>query len=375
MTYRLISAADCLIDFSRLFEITRKQGANRMNQIQEEAQSEGNATPSPDLVKKLAPYCQHDQLRGVLELIITCVAFVALWAAAWWALSISYLLTLAISIPAGAFLVRLFLIKHDCGHGAFFRNRAANNWLGRILGVVTLTPYQVWRHSHALHHATTGNLDRRGAGDIDTLTVREYRALSRGGRIAYHLYRNPLVMFVVGPAYHFLLRNRLPLRLRSADRRYWISAMGTNLSIALIAGTMIYFLGAGPFLLVQLPITLFAASLGVWMFYIQHQFEDTYWAKTGEWASPDAALYGSSHYDLPGILRWLTAYIGMHQIHHLNARIPFYRLPQVLRDFPELARIRHITLMQSLKCVKLRLWDESQRKLISFAEANALPAE
>jgi omega-6 fatty acid desaturase (delta-12 desaturase) len=350
--------------------------------MQQEAQSEGNATPDPNLtpsnlLKALAPYRRPNQLRSLFELVVTGITFVALWAAAWWALSISYWLTLLISVPAAAFLVRLFLIKHDCGHGAFFRHRGANDWLGRILGAVTLTPYQVWRHSHAIHHATTGNLDKRGAGDIDTLTVREYQALSRGQRLAYRLYRHPLIMFVVGPAYHFLLRNRLPLRLRSANRQYWISAMGTNAAIACIAGIMIYFLGAGPFLLVQLPITIIASSIGVWIFYIQHQFEDTYWAKDDAWKSPDAALYGSSHYDLPGILRWITAYIGMHQIHHLSARIPFYRLPQVLRDFPELSRIRHITIMQSLKCVKLRLWDEGQRKLVSFAEAEAgaLPAE
>ena len=346
-----------------------------MNQMEQEAQSEGNATPTPDLPTALAPYRQPDQLRSVAELVVTSVTFVALWAAAWWALSISYLLTLVISVPAAAFLVRLFLIKHDCGHGAFFHNRGVNDWLGRILGVVTLTPYQIWRHSHAIHHATTGNLDKRGVGDIDTLTVREYQARSSGRRLAYRLYRHPLIMFVVGPAYHFLFRNRLPLRIRNAGQQYWISAMGTNAAIALVAGPMIYFLGVGPFLLVQLPITLTAASIGVWIFYVQHQFEDTYWAEDNSWESPNAALYGSSHYDLPGILRWITAYIGMHQVHHLSSRIPFYRLPQVLRDFPELSRIRHITIMESLNCIKLRLWDEGRRKLVSFSEASVQPAE
>ena len=346
-----------------------------MDYMQQEAQSEKNLTPACDLPKALARYRKPDHMRSVLELIITGVLFVVFWVAAWWALSISYWLTLAISVPAGAFLVRLFLIKHDCGHGAFFRRRIFNDWVGRVLGVLTLTPYDVWRRDHAIHHATSGNLDKRGTGDIDTLTVREYRALPRWRRIAYRLYRHPLIMFGVGPAYHFLLRNRLPLGFTNADRRFWISTMGTNATIALVGSIMIYFLGAAPFLLVQLPITLLAASIGIWLFYVQHQFEDTVWAKDHAWKSHDAALYGSSHYDLPGVLSWITANIGVHHVHHLSSRIPFYRLPQVLRDFPELTRIRRLTLMQSFVCLRLRLWDEGQRKLVSFAEARALQAE
>ena len=249
-----------------------------MDYMHQETQSEKNLTPACDLPKALTRYREPDHMRSVIELIITGVLFVVFWVAAWWALSISYWLTLAISVPAGAFLVRLFLIKHDCGHGAFFRRRIFNDWVGRVIGVLTLTPYDVWRRKHAIHHATSGNLDKRGTGDIDTLTVKEYRALPRLRRIVYRLYRHPLIMFGVGPAYHFLLRNRLPLGFSHADRRYWISTMGTNATIALVAGIMIYFLGAAPFLLVQLPITLLAASIGIWLFYVQHQFEDTVWA-------------------------------------------------------------------------------------------------
>ncbi len=343
--------------------------------MQQQAQTEKNLTPARDLLKALARYREPHHVRSVFELMITGGSFVVFWVAAWWALSISYWLTLAICVPAGAFLVRLFLIKHDCGHGAFFRRRAFNDWVGRVLGVLTLTPYDIWRRDHAVHHATSGNLDKRGIGDIDTLTVREYRALPWFRRLAYGLYRHPLVMFVVGPAYHFLLRNRLPLGFANADRRFWISAMGTNATIALVAGIMIYFLGVGPFLVVQLPITLLAATIGVWLFYVQHQFEDTVWAEDHAWTSHDAALFGSSHYDLPGVLSWLTAHIGVHHVHHLSSRIPFYRLPHVLRDFPELTRIRRLTLMQSFVCVKLRLWDEGQRKLVSFSEARRLQAE
>jgi len=344
-----------------------------MNDKQADTQSERLATSPRDLLKAMAPYRQPSHLRSTLELFITGTAFVGLWLAAWWALSISYWLTLAFSIPAGAFLVRLFLIKHDCGHGAFFRGKFFNDNVGRILGVLTLTPYDGWRRCHATHHATSGNLDKRGVGDIDVLTVKEYRALGRGARLAYRLYRNPLVMFGVGPAYQFLLRNRLPLGIDGADKRYWLSAMGTNLGIALVAGILIYFIDAGPFLLVHMPIALLASSIGIWLFYVQHQFEDTYWAKDDTWKMQDAALQGSSYYHLPAVLAWITAHIGIHHVHHLSSRIPYYRLPQVLRDFPELASNHRLTFMQSLVCLRLRLWDEGQRKLVSFAEARALP--
>ena len=327
------------------------------------------ATQARDWIQALARYREPNQVRSVLELIITAAPFVVLWVIAWFALSISYWLTLAISVPAAGFLVRLFLIQHDCGHGAFFRRKAINDWIGRVIGVFTLTPYDVWRRHHSVHHATSGNLAKRGTGDIDTLTVREYLALSRSRRIAYRVYRHPFVMFVVGPAYVYLLRNRLPLGFTGAGWRYWISTMGTNAGIALVAGLLIYAIGAGPFLLVHLPITLLAASMGVWLFYVQHQFEDTVWEESPDWTMHEAALYGSSHYDLPGVLRWFSANIGVHHVHHLYSRIPYYRLPQVLRDFPELAEVRRLTLMQSFACVKLRLWDEGQRKLVSFAKA------
>ena len=339
-----------------------------MEHSQHAAQAEQNPIPARDLLKELARYRDPNPVRSLFELILTGLSFVALWIAAWWSFSISYWLTLALSVPASAFLVRLFMIQHDCGHGAFFRRRALNDWVGRIIGVITLTPYHVWRRSHAIHHATSGNLDKRGIGDIDLLTVREYQALPRWRRIGYRLYRHPLVMFGVGPSYNFFLRNRLPVGFSRAGWRFWASAMGTNAAIALVAGVLIYFLGAAPFLLVQLPIALLASSIGVWLFYVQHQFDDTFWAEDHIWEMPDAALYGSSHYDLPRVLRWITANIGVHHVHHLNSRIPFYRLPLVLRDFPELTKIRRITLLQSLMCPKLRLWDEHQWKLVSFSE-------
>ena len=240
-------------------------------------------------------------------------------------------------MPAAGFLVRLFMIQHDCGHGAFFRHRLANDWIGRALGVLTLTPYDFWRRTHAIHHATSGNLERRGIGDIDTLTVREYLALPRWGRLIYRLYRHPAVMFGVGPAYLFILRHRLPFGLMRGGWQPWLSTMATNLAIAIIVAALMWLIGVGPFLLVHLPIMLLAAAMGVWLFYVQHQFEHTVWADNENWNLHEAALHGSSYYVLPGILRWFTANIGIHHVHHLCSRIPYYRLPRVLRDHPELA--------------------------------------
>ena len=328
--------------------------------------------PARDWVKILAKYREPDLFRSFLELSITIFAYVSLWVSAWLALSVSYWLTLAISIPAAAFLVRLFLVQHDCGHAAFFKNRRANEWVGRLIGVLTMTPNAVWQKAHAIHHASTGNLDKRGIGDIDTLTVNEYKALSKPRRIAYRLYRNPLVLFVIGPAYLFILDNRIPPKQLRKEWRYWLSAMGTNLSVLLLAVVVIYFIGLVPFLMVQLPITIVAASMGVWMFYVQHQFEDTVWEQNDEWSVHEAALHGSSYYDLPAWLAWVTGNIGVHHVHHLYSKIAFYRLPQVLRDYPELVNVHRITIRESLATVKLRLWDEKQKKLVSFAAAQGL---
>ncbi len=276
-----------------------------------------------------------------------------------------------LTVPAGAFLLRLFLIQHDCGHGAFFRHQAINDAVGRVLGVLTFTPYDYWRRSHAIHHASTGNLDARGVGDVDTLTVAEFRALSRTRRCLYRLYRHPVVLFGFGPAYLFLLRHRLPIGMMRKGWRPWLSALGTNASIVAVAGVMIWAIGFKLFLLVHLPITLIAASLGVWFFYVQHQFEQTHWDRGEDWSFHAAALHGSSHYDLPLILRWFSANIGVHHVHHLASRIPFYRLPEVMREVPVLARISRVTLRESFGAVRLVLWDEQKRRLVSFADARA----
>jgi omega-6 fatty acid desaturase (delta-12 desaturase) len=328
------------------------------------------ATPDARrLMRDLAAYRGADTARSLFELGATAVPFVLLWVLMWAALDAGYWVGLLLALPAGGFLVRLFMIQHDCGHGSFFRRRSTNDWVGRVIGVVTLTPYDSWRLSHAQHHANSGNLDRGDIGSIDTLTVAQFRARTRLRQLLYRLYRHPIVMFGVGPAYLFVLRHRLPADLMRTGWQSWMSAMATNLAIAFMVAVVIWLVGVVPFLLVQLPITLLAAALGVWLFYVQHQFEDTFWEHDPDWNFHDAALHGSSHYDLPPVLRWFTANIGVHHVHHLSSRIPYYRLPEVLRDRPELRHIGRLTLLESLKGIRLALWDENQRRLVSFAAA------
>ena len=322
--------------------------------------------------KVLNRYREPSDARSIVELAITALPLAGLWVAIWAGVHFGhYWLSVLLTLPAAGFFLRMFIIQHDCGHGSFFRNRRANDWLGRVIGVLTLTPYDYWRRSHALHHASSGHLERRGIGDIDTLTVAEYRALSARGRLRYRIYRNPIVMFGIGPAYLFLFEQRLPVDLMRGGWVPWTSAMVTNAAIAAMVGSLMWLVGPGTFLLVHLPIALIAGSAGVWLFYVQHQFEDTLWDRGPAWNMQEAALHGSSHYDLPAVLRWFTANIGMHHIHHLCSRIPYYRLPRVLRDHPELRGIGRLTLWQSFRCVRFVLWDETGRRLVSFHDAKS----
>ena len=336
--------------------------------MKQHATSLPTTSDSRALTKALNQYREPYNVRSVFELVITALPLALLWLLTWAALDAGYWSGLLLTLPAAGFLVRLFMIQHDCGHGSFFRHRLANDWVGRVIGVVTLTPYDFWRRAHALHHASSGNLDRRGIGDIDTLTVREFLALPKGGQLLYRLYRHPVVMFGVGPAYLFIFQHRFPMGLTRSGWQPWLSAMATNVAIAVLLAIMIWLVGFGPFLLVQLPITLFAASIGVWLFYIQHQFEDTFWALDEKWNFHEAGLYGSSYYELPIVLRWFTANIGVHHVHHLCSRIPYYRLPQVLKDHPQLSSIGRLTLVQSFRCVRKVLWDEDRHRLVSFRE-------
>ncbi|MBF9057729.1 fatty acid desaturase [Rhodobacterales bacterium HKCCSP123] len=326
------------------------------------------------LSRVLARYRSPDPARSALELTVTLVPFLATWAVAWWMLSHSIALAVVLALGNAAFLVRLFMIQHDCGHGSFFRSRQLCNWIGRAIGIVTLTPYDVWRETHAIHHATTGNLDRRGVGDLPTLTVAEYRAKGRVGRGLYRFVRHPLFLFGVVPFYSFFLQNRLPVGLMRAGWTYWLSVMATNAAIAAVLTTLLWFDGWEVVAFVFFPTMLLAASAGMWFFYVQHQFEHTFWNREENWNVQDAALGGSSHYDLPQPLRWITGNIGVHHVHHLASRIPFYRLPEVLRDHDALVQSNRVTLHESLSCARLALWDETERRLVTFAEAGRLPA-
>jgi omega-6 fatty acid desaturase (delta-12 desaturase) len=333
--------------------------------------SPGDATPgfsATTLAQRLTRYRRPSGPRGICEIVLTFGPLALVCLLAWEALSHHVWWGLAL-IPVGAaFLMRLFMIQHDCGHGAFLPGKRLNDWLGRALGVLTLTPYDYWRRAHAIHHATSGALDRRTIGGIDTLTVAEYRALTPLRRLGYRLYRHPLVMFGVGPAFVFLIQHRLPIGMMRDGWRPWVSTMITNLcALGLIIGLALVF-GLAPFLLFYVPVVVLAASMGVWLFFVQHQFEGTYWARDDAWEFHDAAFHSSSHYDLPAPLRWLTANIGVHHVHHLSSRIPFYRLSQVMRDEPSLKTVGRLTLLQSLRCVPLALWDDANRRLISFRQ-------
>lgn len=342
-----------------------------MEHLSNGAQAKIEPRPAHEWVKTLSTYREPSPLRSWFELAVTIGPFIILWALAWWSLSVSYWLAFAIAIANGAFLLRLFAIQHDCGHGAFFNNRNLSDWLGRVLGVLTLTPYDVWRRTHSIHHSASGNLGRRGIGDIYTMTVAEYEQLTPMNRLKYRLYRNPIVLFGFGPGYLFLLQNRLPFGLMNSVK-YWVSAMGTNIALLAALTVILYFGGIMPILLVFLPTTLLAATAGMWLFYVQHQFEDTHWDSDEDWQVHHSALEGSSHYVMPSVLQWLSANIGIHHVHHLYARIPFYRLPEVLRDHQELADGHRMTIRESLRNARLNLWDEKTKQLLSFRQARTL---
>ena len=332
--------------------------------------------PTPEAAaawtRRLAAYRTPIMARSLFELAVTAIPFLLIFALSWAALSISPWLSVALSLANAAFVVRLFMIQHDCGHGAFFRSRRLNDWIGRIIGVATLTPYDVWRRNHATHHATTGNLDHRGIGDIPTLTVAEYHAKPLMGRILYRLLRHPVVLFGIAPFYSFFIQSRLPVGQMGSGARFWVSALVTDAALLVVLGTLFVLGGLPVLLFVYLPMMLLAASAGMWLFYVQHQFEDTSWDGNDTWSVQEAALQGSSHYVLPPVLRWITANIGVHHVHHLASRIPFYRLPEVLRDHPVLSDVHRLGLRESLSCAALALWCERNRRLVSFREARRL---
>ncbi len=342
-----------------------------MNKMFDQSVGETQPLKARDWIQVLARYRTPSMTRSIFELAVTLIPFTALWALAWISISYSHWLAFGLSLINGLFIVRLFAIQHDCGHASFFKNRTVSDWVGRALGVLTVTPYDVWRRAHSEHHSASGNLERQGMGDIPTATVVEYRAMSKKRQFMYRLYRHPFVLFVLGPAYLFILQHRLPIGLMNAGAKYWTSAMGTNAAIAAILGAVYYFGGWQPLVLIFLPSTVLAATIGVWLFYVQHQFEETHWDKNEDWDMHEAALEGSSHYDLPIVLQWFSANIGIHHVHHLYSRIPFYRLPQIIKDHPTLSENQRLTIRESLASVKLHLWDEAERRLVSYKEVKA----
>lgn len=319
--------------------------------------------------KELARYREPRPVRSLLEIVVTAVPFLVFWAASLILVSNGQWWGMVFTIPTSLFLVRMFVIQHDCGHGSFFRRRPANDWVGRVIGVLTFTPYDYWRQTHAMHHAGAGNLDRRGVGDVHTLTVSEYWALSGLGRAWYRVYRNMFFLLFVGSFSIFVIFQRLPIGLMRSGAKPWVSTMGTNLAIVAVGAGLIIWFGFWAWLAVQAAVSLSAGAVGVWLFYVQHQFHDTYWATGEEWDFEKVALTGSSHYDLPGVLRWFSGNIGVHHVHHLASRIPFYRLRQVVLDHPELYEQGRLTIRQSLGLFRLTLWDEDRSKLVSFRDA------
>ncbi|GJE77172.1 fatty acid desaturase [Methylorubrum suomiense] len=276
---------------------------------------------------------------------------------------------LPLAIPAGGLLVRLFIIQHDCGHGSFLPSRRGNDGLGRVLSLLTVTPYDSWKRAHALHHATTGDLSRRGTGDVHTLTVREYLALPRSARIRYRLYRNPFILIVIGSPLNFLLLQRLPTGVGLPWRTAWRDVIALDAALLAALALLALAIGSvGPVLWVFLPVISVAAWIGGWLFYVQHQYEETVWEEAEAWDFHRAALGGSSYYALPRVLQWFTGNVGLHHVHHLNSRIPNYRLQECLDGHEVLGRVGRLTLRDSLNCLRLALWDEKARKMIGFAD-------
>jgi omega-6 fatty acid desaturase (delta-12 desaturase) len=322
------------------------------------------------LKKSVAPYEQSNTKSSLKQLLNTFPPFFLLWTAAYLSLSVSYWLTLLFAILASGFVIRIFIVFHDCCHQSFFKSRKANEVLGTIAGILTLFPYHQWKHSHSIHHATSSNLNKRGIGDMWLYTVDEYIAASPWKRFAYRLYRSPLVMFGIGPIATFVVQYRF--NVKGAKRAERFNTWVTNLSILALYGLLCWALGWQNFLIIQAPVFWVSGALGIWLFYVQHQFEDSYFENEEEWSYVKAAVDGSSYYKLPKLLQWITGNIGFHHVHHLSPRVPNYLLEEAHNAVPPLQQATTITLSTSLKALRFRLWDEENKTFVSFKQINHL---
>jgi omega-6 fatty acid desaturase (delta-12 desaturase) len=329
---------------------------------------------NPHVWKNLVSRYQKSQTRkSIWQLSNTFIPFVLIWLVMLYALDYSFWITLLLAFPAAGFSIRLFIFQHDCGHGSFFKSQRANDLCGLFCSIFTFTPYHYWRKKHAIHHKSAGNLRQRGIGDIYTMTVSEYFSLTRWGKLKYRLYRNPLILFIIFPAILFLIVYRFPSPRDKAMKNYQFGVYMTSLVIGLLIASLIWLVGLKAFLLIQLPISIITSSTGTWLFFVQHQFENTYWADDENWDFSKAALQGSSYYKLPKVLQWFTGNIGFHHIHHLSPRIPNYLLEKCQKENPELQESATVlTLRTSFKSMLLSLWDEKQKKLVSFRQSKRL---
>jgi len=317
-------------------------------------------------IEVVGKYNKPDVRLSIWQIINSLGPYILLWVAMYYSLSISYLLTLGLAFLAAGFLVRMFIIFHDCGHGSFFRSKKANRIVGTILGSLVFTPYDYWHHEHAIHHRTVGNLDKRGSGDVKTLTVEEYEQLSAGKKLYYRLYRNPIILFVIAPFILFVIWFRFPRkRIGKSELR---SIYVTDLIILAFCVPLILLMGWKAFLLIQLPIIYLATSAGVWLFYVQHQYEDVIWKRQEDWDYKTMALEGSSFMKFPRLLQWFSGNIGYHHIHHLSPKIPNYNLEKCHRENQMFQDIKPVTFVPSLRTLSLRLWHEKAGRLISFRQ-------
>ena len=310
----------------------------------------------------VAKYAMPDTRRSIWQAVNTLIPYAALFYLSMRSMEISIWLTIPLALLTAGFMVRTFIIFHDCGHGSFFKSKTVNTWMGRVTGLLTFTPFYRWAHDHAIHHATAGDLDRRGVGDVYTMTVTEYMAAPWWKRLGYRIMRNPIAMFLLGSLIVFIFTQRIP---PPRDRRAQASVWWTNLSMAVMVTSMCLLFGWREYMTVQLLVTFFGASAGIWLFYVQHNFDGVYWERHGQWDYFKASMQGSSFYKLPAVLNWFSGNIGYHHIHHLSARIPNYNLPKAYRENP-VFHIQPLTIPSSLRSLKWRLYDEAARKLAGW---------